>query len=76
MLSQLICIRLLYNASQAYTNESIPVEMLFNVSASNTSWNLNLLPGNTSYNVTIIAIYPEGQRIPSSPFSGFLPGYG
>ena len=50
--------------------------MMLDISASFTSWSFISLPGNTSYSVTVVAIYPGGQRVPSFPVSGFLPGYG
>ena len=64
-----------YNASQADTDESIPAEIISNVSASTTSYIFNSLPGDTSYSIIVVAVYPDGQRIPSPPLLGFLPGY-
>lgn len=68
--------RLSYIERQAHSNESVLRELIQNQPHNVLSYEFNQLPGNTSYNVIIVVLYSNGQRVPTSPVEYTLPGYG
>ena len=50
--------------------------MIGNQSNNSLSYEFNHLPGNTLYDVVVVALYSNGQRVPTSPVQHTLPGYG